>query len=246
MLAAPSLSRADITITVYEVDSGGNQVGAALGTFTSLPGQNNFTISGVNTDIFNISSLNSTLTGNGTFGSLSTSFTLTISDNFNQAAGNGLQFVITATGASNSFPGQPASFTNNAGASSGIAGTGGQNNIAGINSVTAVTTVEGSSSPPSNSQVGDTGSSTTGTTNGNVANLPNPYSILQTINVYAIPVNDGAVISFGATFAGTASSTVTANSAAIPAPGGLILALAAIPVLGARRYLRRKAETATA
>ena len=41
-------------------------------------------------------------------------------------------------------------------------------------------------------------------------------------------------------------SGLAANTAAVPAPGGLVLALIALPVLGARRYLRRKAAESAA
>lgn len=241
-VVAPSTSRADISITVFEVDSVGAHVGGALGTFNSLPGQNSFAIAGVNTNVFNINLFGSTLFSNGAFGSLSSSFTLTISDTFNQASGHGLQFVVNATGAANNFPGQPGAFTNNAGASSAIAGTGGLNNIAGVNQVSASTTVQGVTTADSVDKRGD-GSVNfppAQTTNGNVANLPNPYSIIQTITVYALPVNGAAQIAKGANFAGNASSTVTANAAPVPGPGGLALALIALPVLGLRRALRKK------
>jgi len=247
-LAAPSLSKADISITVNQVDATGAFV-SALGTFNSAVGQNSFTINGVATNIFDINSLNSTLTSNGTFGSLTTSFTLTTAENFHQLgsdfpdAGHALQFVITATGANNSFPGQSGSFTNNAGATSAIAGTGGLNNIAGITDVTGNTTVQGITSANSQSRVGDGSVSFPAalTTNGNVANLPSPYSITQTIVVKALPVNANAIIATGVTFSGGASSTVTAN-APVPAPGGLVLALIALPILGLRRALRGKKD----
>jgi hypothetical protein len=240
-LAGPSVSRADISIVVNEVDSTGAVVGM-LGTFNSPAGASNFTISNTPTSIFNISSLNTELASDGTFGSLSTSFTLAISQSYDQTAGHGLQFVITATGATNNFAGQPGSFTNNAAATSGIAGSGGLDNIAGVNQVTANTTVEGVTTGDSVDARGDGSVSfpPATTTNGNVANLPNPYSITQTITVLASPVNPGAVITKGTTFGGGASSAVTANAATVPAPGGLALALVALPILGFRRMRGKK------
>jgi hypothetical protein len=234
---------------VNEVDSSGNFV-SSVGSYNSLAGQNSFTVSGVNSGVFDIASLSSTLTGNGTAGGLTSAFTLTIDPNYNQVAGGGLQFVITGTGAANSFAGQPATFINQASATSGLYGTiGGTSvNIAGIAEVQSTTTVLGSSSPVS---IADSqGSASNGPiTNGNVANLPNPYSIIQTITVFALPVSGSDVlISSGAPFQGGASSTVTANSApaAVPAPGGLVLALIALPLLGLRRNLRRKPAEALA
>jgi hypothetical protein len=251
LLGAPSLARADISIVVNEVDSSGAFV-QNLGSFNSPVGQSFFTIGSsvgtpgagiTNSGLFDISNLNSTLTSNGTFGSLTTSFTLTIDKSYNQSVGDGLQFVITATGAQNSFPGQPGSFTNNAGASSAIAGSGGQDNIAGENQVTASTTVQGVTTPSSVDRRGDGSVSfpPAQTTNGTVSNLPNPYSITQTITVLAVPVNSSALIAQGATFGGDASSTVTANSSPVPAPPALALALIALPILGMQRAFRRKA-----
>ncbi len=246
VIASPAQSRADITLTVYEIDSGGNQVGAAL--FNQTQAGNAFNFSGINTGIFNIISVNPNLFSDGSFGSLTTTFNLQISPNFAQAVGNGLEFVVTATNALNNFPGSPGTFTNNASASSAIAGSGGQNNIAGINKVESTTTVEGVTTDPSIDQRGDGSQSfpAAATTIGNVANLPSPYSITQTIKVYAIPVNDNANISANATFGGTASSTVTANSAPVPAPAGLVLLLTALPAFGMRRVLRRKPTDAPA
>jgi hypothetical protein len=235
----PASSRADINILVEEIDSGSSVV-QSLGLFSSL---GNFINTGAaSTNSFDIANISSFLSSNGTFGSLTTTFNLSVGSGYVQADGHGLKFTITATGALNNFPGSPGSFTNNAGASSAIAGTGGLNNIAGINEVTSTTTVQGVTTAPSTDSRGD-GSvifPPATTTIGNVSNLPNPYSIIQTVIVRAIPVNSSAVISTGATFGGSASSTVTATP--VPAPGGLALALIALPILGARRFLRRSAS----
>src|SRR5205823_2823452 len=82
------------------------------------------------------------------------------------------------------------------------AGTGGRNNSAGVNQVSATTTVEGVTSAASVDSRGD-GSVVfppADTTTGNVPDLPNPYSIIQTILIKALPVNGSAQISVGATF----------------------------------------------
>lgn len=232
-------SRADISILVQEIDSGGGVV-QSLGLFNNVG--NSLNTGGTATNSFEIGNISSFLSSNGTFGSLTTTFNLAIGQEYIQADGHGLKFTITATGVQNNFPGNPGTFSNNAGASSAIAGTGGLNNIAGVNHVASTTTVEGVTTDPSIDSRGDgsVGFPPAGTTLGNVANLPNPYAIIQTIIVRAIPVNDHAVIATSATFGGSASSTVTANSAAVPAPPALALALIALPILGARRLLRRK------
>jgi len=251
VLVAPGQSRADVSVLVQEVNSGGTVV-ASYGTFdpvTSMP-------SNLVTQNFTINSFNATLFSNGSVGSLSSNFILSIGGSSTPAftPGDGLLFTVTATNVLNSFPGQPGAFTNNAGATSAIAGTGGSNNIAGINQVTSTTTVidafsNPTTTPPSVTQVGDSSSNTssTGTTTGNVSNLPNPYTMIQTILVYAIPVSGTAVIQDGATFTGGASSTVTSNAGpvGVPAPGGLALALIALPLMGLRRTLRRKASEPT-
>jgi hypothetical protein len=74
-------------------------------------------------------------------------------------------------------------------------------------------------------------------TTGNIANLPTPYSILQTIFVYVQPTSN---INVASTFGGTASTDVITDAVPVPAPGGLALALIGLPLLGLRRAIRRK------
>ncbi|HEY1188802.1 MAG TPA: hypothetical protein VGE74_14200, partial [Gemmata sp.] len=67
-----------------------------------------------------------------------------------------------------------------------------------------------------------------------VMGLVSPFAIQQTILVSFsgnIPAN--------ATFGATGGASVT--SAAVPAPGGLALGLIALPLLGLRRTLRKRA-----
>lgn len=245
-LAAPSRSHADITVQVEEVNSSGGVV-QTVGTFNSAVGSNTINFSTSSTS-FIISSFSSTLSATtGNFGSLTSSFTLQIGSGFTLNPGDGLNFQVLATGASNNFVNQPGQITNNAGASSGIAGTGGLNNIAGINQVISTTTAGGVTTGSSISQIGD-GSVTlpqTGTTTAFISSLPNPYQITQTITVYALPVNTSAQIAVGATYGGSASSTVISNApppASVPAPGGLALGLIALPFFGLRRAFRRPIE----
>jgi hypothetical protein len=252
LLAAPSRSRADVSVTVSEVDSGGNIV-QSLGTFNSTPGSNSIAISNQPSNSFVIDSFNSTLNSplSGTFSSISSSFVISIgSDPANKNATtfnptDGLLFTVTGTNAANGFPGQPGLINQNASATSGIAGTGStvaNSNIGGVNQVTATTTVFGVTSPKSVAEIGDGSVSfpSAATTTASVAGLPNPYSVVQTILVYALPVNGNANMYVGATFTGGASSTVNSNAAPVPAPGGLILGLAALPLVGLRRVLARK------
>lgn len=67
-----------------------------------------------------------------------------------------------------------------------------------------------------------------------VTGLVSPFAIQQTILVSfsgEIPAN--------ATFGATGGASVTSN--AVPAPGGLVLALTALPLIGLRRTLRKRA-----
>lgn len=71
-----------------------------------------------------------------------------------------------------------------------------------------------------------------------VSTLSSPYAIQQTIIVSfsgSIPAN----ATFGAT--GGASVTSDTPTAAVPAPGGLLLGLIALPLFGLRRALRNRA-----
>ncbi|MBN9117891.1 MAG: hypothetical protein J0I06_01775 [Planctomycetes bacterium] len=72
-----------------------------------------------------------------------------------------------------------------------------------------------------------------------VSGLTMPYAIQQTLTISfngEIPAN--------ATFGSTGGASLTSN--AVPAPGGLVLALIGLPLLGARRALRRWGAAATA
>ena len=68
-----------------------------------------------------------------------------------------------------------------------------------------------------------------------VTGLTSPYGIQQTILVSfsGTPTQNG-------TFGATGGASVTSNTpAVVPAPGGLALALIALPLLGLRRTLRK-------
>jgi hypothetical protein len=67
-----------------------------------------------------------------------------------------------------------------------------------------------------------------------VAGLPSPYAIQQEIVVTVT----GPQSLVGKTFTVNASAQTVSNP--VPAPGGLVLALAALPVLGLRRTLRKR------
>ena len=71
-----------------------------------------------------------------------------------------------------------------------------------------------------------------------VTGLVSPFAIQQTI-VVSFSGNIPTNATFGAT--GGASVTSNVSPSAVPAPGGLLLGLAALPLLGLRRTLRKRA-----
>jgi len=78
------------------------------------------------------------------------------------------------------------------------------------------------------------------TTTSSVSSFPNYFAIQQEVDVRAVNVGSSGVAS-GSTLGGSASSLVTTTAAPVPAPGGLLLALAAVPAFGLRRVLRKRA-----
>jgi len=75
----------------------------------------------------------------------------------------------------------------------------------------------------------------------NVSSLPQDYQIQQTITVRLTA--NGTDVPANQAFSGSVASGTAppVGPTAVPAPGGLLLALAAIPALGLRRVLRKRA-----
>ncbi len=242
-LGAPSRSMADTQILIQELDGGGNPVSGQYFTGTSA----SFSTA-------NFQNIQVTTTPNtGAISSLNTSVTAALSSSLDPT--HSLQVIVTSDGFINPFPGQPAAINNNVGASSGI--VGGTNSITGTTQLLNVplttpanqtgSLATGTAIIPPTAQATDIrpGSSSTTSTSANASNLPANFSIQQSIVVRATP-NSGGAIATGSTVGGTVGSTVLTNAAPVPAPAGLLLALAAIPVFGLRRALRRKVTEATA
>lgn len=235
VIAVPSISKADITIQVVEINSSGTPISG------SLPGESgnplNFSVASPATSLssgasatpnYTISNINTSLTTLGNSNFLSTTLNLSIT---NFSSSDGLQITVGYTGLTNTFPLQPATFTNQP---SDTNQTSGPSNF----TVTSMTSVNGTSTPGSTAVATNSNSGSGPTTSGTVTSLPSPYSLTQTITAYLTPTS-GSVT--GVINAGI-DSQINLNSvpSAVPAPGGLALALIALPLLGLRRSLRRK------
>jgi hypothetical protein len=236
-VASPAVSKADTQILIQELDGSGNPVGGQLQITTGT------SATFATTNFANISV--STTSGSGAIGSLTTSVSAGLSSTFNPE--HTLKVVVTNDGFINPFPGEPAAITNTAGASSGI--IGGVNIIAGTTQLLDVhltnaanqaailasgNVIAGPTGVAADTRPGGGGTTETHTSS---TSLPSNYAIQQTIIVRATPTFG---ILTGSTVGGTVGSTVLTNAAPVPAPAGLVLALAAVPALGLRRMLRRK------
>jgi hypothetical protein len=246
LLGSPAASRADTQILIQELDGLGNPISGASQIFTGT------TASFTTPDFLNIQV--GTTPNSGAIGSLNTTVTAALSATLNPA--NTLQVIVTSDGSLNSngfvnpFPGQLAKIDNNVGASSGI--VGGTNQITGTTQILNVPLspaanqigqVAGGTSIVGPSAVATATSPVSGTisdTQLTASSLPTNFAIQQTITVRATPDSGGAIAT-GSTVGGTVGSTVLTNAAPVPAPAGLLLALSAVPVVGIRRILRKKA-----
>jgi len=240
LLSAPSRSAADTLVLIQELDSSSHVVAGTSATFTlaTLPSSSNpysptgGSFAGISVSVTSTSGVSSDIN------SLTTQVAAKPSGSFD--SGHQLQVVVTDDGFLNSHAGGTATVDNNAGASSGI--SGGVNNISGttaIQSGTLATTLTGLGTSPAATDVRP-GTSSTNDTTANITNLPGLFAITQTITIRAAENSPGSV-SANSTFGGTLSTTLVSSAAAVPAPAGLVLALAAVPALGFRRFLRRKA-----
>jgi len=239
LLAAPARSDAATTIMIQQVqlDASGAVVGTigASAAYTTPTMFGQFALNSISPNL--VSGVSGFPTGPSRFFSLTTTVNVSpTSAAFDPSIG--LQVVVTVDGLQPLFDNQPGRLNNNAGASSGL--ESGNNLIsnqsqlldgaAGNLGAASTTAVDARPGP---APVG------TASTSPAVAimSIPGLFGIQQTILVRAEAGATGVVGTLG----GTASTTVGIDTpAAVPAPAGLVLALAAVPVLGLRRVLRRK------
>jgi hypothetical protein len=250
---APSQARADIQILVEELDSGGGVVGSSgfvvgspngtfpyLQTFGYSSAGGHFNLSGSTGTNSNLGNLNS---------SLSTSFTAGFTDNFVASQGHTLRITVTDDGYT-AVTGQSSTLMNSAGASIGF-----QGGILQVDSFSRIYNPNDPSAVPAGSTTqlatgltvaGPTptatdrlpGDSNTRITATSVPPLSSPYAIQQVIT---ISVTETGTLDEDALFSGSAGARVDTSAAPIPAPGGLALALVALPLIGLRRALRKNA-----
>lgn len=226
VVAAPAPCRADISIQVTETgtapasESFGPTTGSVLNTGSATLGA------------FSISNISASLGASPNAASLTTNLNLGFTSNFALNSGDVLTITVTASNIANAQPGANGLIMNQAGASNGIISD------AGTLTVSSTSTVNGVSTASSTAVAGGVGT-TSGQPTSASSDIPANYSIVETITVSVSPSGS---INTASTIGGTISTTVSV----VPAPGGLALALAALPLFGLRRLVnRKKAEVAT-
>lgn len=234
-VAAPGVSHAGIQILVQE--SGGPEM--------------IFTGSVTNYTTTNFTGINIGSTPNsGAISSLTTTVRATPVANFDPNAS--LRIVVISddftTPAANENG--PAVVYNNAAASSGIGG--GSNVLSNMTQLYSLplspgsgqtaTQAGGSTLGAATATATDTrpGGGVSPTTTSNIMGMPSAFAIQQTITVRAEVTGPNGIES-GSSLGGSASSLVVTSPAPVPAPPAILLALAAVPALGLRRMLAKKA-----
>jgi hypothetical protein len=239
--SSPARSSADIQILVQELSASNTVI--ASSSFSGTPSGNTFfqpfSYSSANPNsMFTLSGTVATNSASGTFNSsLDASFTGGFNSNFNAPAGNTIKITVTDTG----FKGNnlPTPLLNTAGASQGF--TGGAIEVDSFSRILIPPftpgTPLGSPTPTASDSVPATPSNNQ-QTHSNFSGLPGSYAIQQVITI-AFTQAPGATIDEESTFGGTAGARI--DPSAVPAPGGLALALVGLPLIGLRRALRKRA-----
>lgn len=235
-LAAPSRASADTQILIQEFNSANAQVGAT-GIFTpgTLPGGANPSYSPSGSS-FNVTSIGVTpiVSFDQTSTTLSTTVITTPTGSFD--AGNYLKVTVTSDGFVNPNAGGTGTLVNDPGISSSRASD--TNSNTGTTQLLAAGGI-----PVAGAALSDTEStSQVGASTKTVSSLPSPFAIQQTLTIRITP-NGGLNGSFTDTLSSSLDTTPP-PATAVPAPAGLLLALAAVPVFGLRRVFRRKAAQA--
>jgi hypothetical protein len=236
LIALPGRAAADTMILVEELN-GSTVVNSQTFSVASLPTSGSpyspagGAFTGISLTVTSTSGVSSNVN------SLTTTVAAKPSASFDPS--HSLRVTVTDDGFLNASAGSPADVTNDPGASSGI--SGGVNNLSGTTTIQSGTILSGLTTLGATPASSDTspGGPSDGNTTVNIPSLPSTFAMTQEITIHAIPTTG---IDPNSTFGGTLSSTiVTTPPQSVPAPAGLLLALTALPVLGFRRVLRRKA-----
>ncbi|AMV23477.1 hypothetical protein VT84_03645 [Gemmata sp. SH-PL17] len=254
---APARSSAEVQILVEELNASSTVVGSSAYTVGSPTGATtffqNFSYSSP-TGQFTLSGTTGTNSQLGTLNaSLSTSFTAGFTSNFDPTQGHTLR--ITVTDDKYTSNGAPAVLQNSAGVALGFAGGSIQvdsfsriydptasGSVAASNTGTLAdgTTLGGPTGVATDSLPSDPTNARI--TSANVSGLNTPYAIQQVILI-SVSQNQNGSIDPNSTFTGSAGARVDPTTRAVPAPGGLVLGLVALPLFGLRRTLRKRAAT---
>jgi hypothetical protein len=230
-VAAPNVSHAAITILVQE-SGGPEQI---------------FSGSVVNYSTLNFTGINIGTTPNsGAISSLTTTVRATPAASFDPSATLTIKVISDDFTVPAAFQNGPSTVFNNAAASSGIGG--GSNVLSNTTQLLEVPLTTGSGFPTGTALGAATATATdtrpgggvSPTTTSNISGMPGAFAIQQTITVRAVVTGPNG-IETGSSLGGSASSLVVTTPAPVPAPPAILLALAAVPALGLRRVLAKKA-----
>lgn len=235
VVASPARSKADTQILIQEVDAANNPVGS-LSTFFQA-GNGSFNLpSSFSTPSFNVTSIGATpIIGLDGSGSLSTTVITTPGAAFNPT--HSLRVTVTSDGFLNPTPGGVGTLVNDPGISTSRTADANSNT-----GTTVLLTGPIGSTTPFDPPLILTDTQFTGGSDARsdttVTAVPGQYTLQQTLKITITPNG-----SLNGTFTDTLSSSLDATPppAAVPAPGGLVLGLVALPLLGLRRTLRKRA-----
>ncbi len=223
--ASPGAARAGTMIQIQEVG------GTYANTFTlaTLPASFNTT----NFNNVQITVTTSSGTGAQTNHTLSTTLNAQAGTNF--TAGSGLTITVSDDGFLNSNPNSAGFFVGNVGTTAAFA------NTSNTGSATLTSTAGTTNLGPTTANATPFAAGSAAFVNPppaapNVAGIPGQFSISQVIDFRVASTTQS-----NASFTAGVSNSVFTETAAVPAPPAVFLALAAVPALGLRRVLRKKA-----
>jgi hypothetical protein len=225
VVASPGVSTAGTVILVEETGGGSFSQSYTLAT---LP-------TSFNTPSFN--NVQITITSSSSAGvqadhSISTTLNAQAGAGF--AAGAGLKITVTDDGFQNANPNSPGFFVGNVSTTAAFANTSneGTATLTGTGATT-LGPVTANATPVS---AGSAPFVDPAPVAPNVSNIPGTFSVQQILNFRV-----ASITAQSASFTAGISNSVVTSTAAVPAPPAILLALAAVPAIGLRRALKRKA-----